>query len=149
MKKLFIPFLGVVLAMTTSCSGAQKSEAATTDTVAAETTDAQGDEADPVIELAEGAHIPASDNPVIIDFNATWCGPCQAFKPNYHNVARKYADRATFYSVDVDNHGELAAHYNVTSIPTVIILKADGSVSRHTGYMEEPSFEGIVMKAVE
>lgn len=149
MKHFFLPILGVALAFTTACTSSNKSEANESETEATEATDETTAADDPVIVLGAKQAISPSDKPVVIDFNATWCGPCQAFKPNFHSVASKYADRAVFYSVDIDENPELAAQYNVSAIPTIVIIKPDGTFSSSTGYMEEPEFEGLVQKAVE
>ena len=75
---------------------------------------------------------------------ATWCGPCKQFAPNFEAVAEKYADKALFYSVDVDQHPELAARYNVQSIPMVVFIRPDGQTATSLGYLEEPEFDTLV-----
>jgi thioredoxin 1 len=62
----------------------------------------------------------------VIDFGATWCGPCQALAPAYEKLATEYAGKAALYKVDVDAEGDLAAAFDVMSVPTVVFLK-DGS----------------------
>ena len=64
------------------------------------------------LDLAQG-------KPVIVDFNATWCGPCKKFAPTFEEIAGEYAGKALFYSVDVDVHPELAAEYGVQGIPHI------------------------------
>ena len=104
---------------TTSCS--QRAEQNT----AEETESATGtvDPAEigqPVHVLAEGETINTVEGKlVVIDFNATWCGPCRQFAPTFEAVAEEMADKALFYSVDVDQHPELAQKYDVQSIPMV------------------------------
>ncbi len=130
----------------TSCSGnADKSEK----------TDPRADPANEVIEKAtqtpavtaikaDGQIPPADGKLIVLDFNATWCGPCRQFAPNFESVAAKYSDRASFYSVDVDQNPRLAAQFNVQSIPTVVYIKPDGSTSSTMGYMDAPQFESAV-----
>lgn len=60
--------------------------------------------------------------PIVIDFNATWCGPCQQFKPAFEAAAEKYAGKVQFISVDTDNNPETAQAFGVTGIPHVVIL---------------------------
>lgn len=98
-----------------------------------------------VIVLQKGAEIaPADGKLVVIDFNATWCGPCKQFAPNFEAVAEKNADNAVFYSVDVDEHPELAAQYGVESIPMVVYINADGTTDSTVGYMDEAQFSEAV-----
>lgn len=73
-----------------------------------------------IIELAQGETLDlAQGKPVIVDFNATWCGPCKKFAPTFEEIAGEYAGKALFYSVDVDVHPELAAEYGVQGIPHI------------------------------
>lgn len=98
-----------------------------------------------VIELEKGAALPAEPGKlVVVDFNATWCGPCKQFAPNFEAVAGKYAGKALFYSVDVDQHPELAARYNVQSIPMVLFIRPDGQTATSLGFLQEAEFDTLV-----
>lgn len=103
------------------------------------------EEASVVIDLPKGESIaPIEGKLVVVDFNATWCGPCKQFAPHFHAVAEKNIDNAVFYSVDVDKHPELAAQYKVESIPMVVYIKADGTTDSTVGYMDEAQFAEAV-----
>lgn len=98
-----------------------------------------------VTAIKADGQIPAADGKLIVlDFNATWCGPCRQFAPNFESVADKYRGQASFYSVDVDQNPRLAAQFNVQSIPTVVYIKPDGSTSSTMGYMDAAQFESAV-----
>ena len=64
-----------------------------------------------------------SDKPVLVDFWATWCGPCIAMAPVLKEVAEKAGEKARVIKIDVDKNQQLAAQYNVSSIPTLILFK--------------------------
>lgn len=62
-------------------------------------------------------------NPVLVDFFATWCGPCKMMAPILDEVATTVEPRAQVYKVDIDQCRDLAAKYRVMSVPTLIIFK--------------------------
>lgn len=98
-----------------------------------------------VIVLAENETLPKADGKhMIIDFNATWCGPCRQFAPNFESVAEKNAGKALFYSVDVDKHPALAEQYKVQGIPMVVFIAPDGTTDSMVGYRDESEFAAIV-----
>lgn len=70
--------------------------------------------------------------PTVIDFNATWCGPCKMFAPVFHEAAEKYSD-VKFVSIDVDKNPSLAMAFQIQAIPTVVILTPEGKQKRYVG----------------
>lgn len=74
-----------------------------------------------------------SDKPVLVDFFATWCGPCKVQGPILDDVKKAVGDAATIVKVDVDKAGELASTYRVQSVPTLIMFRNGEPVWRASG----------------
>ena len=74
-----------------------------------------------------------SDKPVLVDFWATWCGPCRMLGPVIEELATEYEGRVVVGKVDVDNNQEFAAKYGVRNIPTVLVFKDGEVVGRQVG----------------
>lgn len=73
------------------------------------------------------------ERPTLVDFFATWCGPCKAQTPILEDVKSQVGDSANIIKVDIDNNRELAAAYNVRSVPTLIIFRGGQPIWREAG----------------
>lgn len=73
--------------------------------------------------------------PVVIDFYATWCGPCKAFAPSLERIAKEYDGKVKVLKVDVDKNEQLARAARIQSIPTLFFIDLDGNIERHMGAM--------------
>lgn len=69
------------------------------------------------------AEVLKSKIPVIVDFWADWCAPCQVMGPIFEEVSKKFEEKIKFFKVNVDEEQHLATHYDIMSIPTLIIFK--------------------------
>ena len=72
-----------------------------------------------------------ADKPVLVDFFATWCGPCKMLAPTIDEIASEMAGKAYVYKVDVDQSNDLAGTYNVMSVPTLIVFE-NGKIKKQT-----------------
>lgn len=86
-----------------------------------------------------------SDKPVLIDFFATWCGPCSMVSPIVDEIAQERSD-IKVCKVDVDEQGELAAAFGVSSIPTLVVFKNGKITAKQIGALPKPGILALLDK---
>ncbi len=74
-----------------------------------------------------------SNEPVLVDFWAEWCGPCRQMGPTIDIIASEYAGKAKVGKLNVDEHGQIAMRYNIRGIPTLLLFKGGKVVDQRVG----------------
>lgn len=87
-----------------------------------------------------------SEKPVLVDFFATWCGPCQMMHPILEELHQKIGEKARIITVDIDKNEELAAAYNVRSVPTLMIFQNGEMKWRGVGVHQVAQLEAELEK---
>lgn len=82
-----------------------------------------------------------SRQPVLVDFWATWCGPCTMISPILEELAQEWADRLTIAKLDVDAEPTLAAKHQIMSIPTMVLFKDGKEIARIMGAMPKAAIK--------
>lgn len=84
------------------------------------------------------------DKPAIVDFYATWCGPCKALGPVLEELADEYSGRLDIYKVDVDKEQELSGVFGIRSVPTLLFVPRDGDPSMSSGAPSKQQLKKII-----
>lgn len=88
-----------------------------------------------VKRISEGEFLEVKQQSVaVIDFSATWCGPCKMLAPVLEEVSEELGDKVSFYNVDVDENPALAEQFGITNIPALALLKNGEQVDMHVGF---------------
>ncbi len=89
-----------------------------------------------------------SDQPVLVDFWAEWCGPCRMMSPTVDQVATEYAGKVKVGKLDVDANQQTAYRYGIRGIPTLLLFKGGQIVEQKVGAIGKPEFQKMLEKHV-
>jgi thioredoxin 1 len=87
-----------------------------------------------------------SETPVLVDFFATWCGPCQMLTPILKQVKDNLGDRITIIKIDVDKNQALAAQYQVRGVPTMLLFQNGKQLWRQSGVLSKEEIIQVILK---
>ncbi|MDG1714904.1 thioredoxin [Lacinutrix sp.] len=97
--------------------------------------------------MSKFSEIINKDTPVLVDFFATWCGPCQTLGPILKEVKDTLGDAVSIIKIDVDKNQELAAKYQVRGVPTMLLFKNGKQVWRQSGVLQKNDIINIINTA--
>lgn len=81
----------------------------------------------------------------VIDFSATWCGPCRRLKPIFEEIEKEYSKDVNFKTIDVDENQQMAIQYQVEAVPTIVFLNKEGKeVNRLVGLQTKEAIVSII-----
>ncbi len=104
-----------------------------------------------IIELSEGnfENFISTNKFILVDFWATWCGPCQFMLPIFDRLSKKYGGQIKFGRLNVDDNQSIAMRYEVYAIPTFVLFANGAAVDRAVGAVGEKGLENMIQKNKE
>ncbi len=106
-----------------------------------------------VYEITEKEYVyevfPNMNKPIVIDFYATWCGPCHQYSAVFNSVANKFQGKANFYRVNIDENNTWAQQWEIEYIPTTVVIYTKGEkMYKESGVMSKDKLISLVKKAI-
>lgn len=89
-----------------------------------------------------------SKKPVVVDFHATWCGPCKVLGPRLEKMIAKQDGKVVMAKVDIDDHTDLALEYGVLAVPTILGMQAGDVVDKIVGVCDEDQLDAFLTKLI-
>ncbi len=86
----------------------------------------------------------AAEEVAVVDFNATWCGPCKMMAPVLEELSEEYTGKVGFYAVDVDENQDLAEKFQVMSIPNLVLLKKGELADTSVGFVPKDKLKSWI-----
>ncbi|NRS88488.1 thioredoxin 1 [Flavobacterium sp. 7E] len=87
-----------------------------------------------------------SDKPVLVDFFATWCGPCKMLAPVLKEVKDNLEERISIIKIDVDKNQQLASQYQVRGLPTMILFQNGKQLWRQSGVLQKKDIINVILE---
>jgi thioredoxin 1 len=89
-----------------------------------------------------------SDQPVLVDFSAEWCGPCKTMAPILSEVSKELNGKAKILKVDIDKNPQAASHYNIRSVPTLLLFKKGKVLWQQSGVVQARQLLQVMEKHI-
>lgn len=144
-RKYFFAAIAAAAMTMGACSSGEKAAQTADSTVKAAAAEVAAPAKEAVSTPTDDSQLaPGKEQPkvTVIDFNATWCGPCKRFAPAFDAAAKAFSDKADFVSVDIDQFPQTAAAFGVQNVPTIVVLSKEGKELKRwvgIGGIETPS----------
>ena len=103
----------------------------------------------PVTDATFAEQVLGSDTPVLVKFEAEWCGPCKAMKPMVDEIATEYSGRLTVATVDIEQNQQTVYKFGVRAVPTVVLFKNGTVFAQKVGLPRKADLTALIDKAVE
>jgi thioredoxin 1 len=101
-----------------------------------------------VTDASFDADVLGADRPVLVKFEADWCGPCQAMKPMIHDLATQFGDKLTVATLDVDQNNQTPYKFGVRGVPTVILFDKGKVVAQKVGLPRKADLTTMIEERV-
>ncbi len=98
--------------------------------------------------MATFAELVNTEQPVLVDFSAEWCGPCKMMPPILKQLKDSTGDKLKILKIDIDKNPAVAANYNVQSVPTLMLFKNGKSLWRQSGVMQAAQLKQILAQYI-